>query len=78
MFGLKHHRRGLIRIDRVRQVQGFLKYSPVESRYRVIIIDDAHLINRAAQNALLKTLEEPPAFGIASPITARASSLLLQ
>jgi len=68
--------KGSIRIDRVRQVQGFLKYSPVESRYRVIIIDDAHLMNRAAQNALLKTLEEPPAFGILVLVTSKASSLL--
>jgi DNA polymerase-3 subunit delta' len=52
--------RGAIRIDRIRDIQGRFKYAPVEGRYRVAITDDAHLMNRSAQNALLKTLEEPP------------------
>ncbi len=68
--------KGSIRIDRVRQLQGFLKYAPMEAPYRVIIIDDAHLINRAAQNALLKTLEEPPGGSVLVLITDKASSLL--
>jgi DNA polymerase III subunit delta' len=68
--------KGSFKIDRVRYLQSFLKYSPVEALFRVIIIDDAHLINRAAQNALLKTLEEPPAGSIMILVTAKASYLL--
>ena len=68
--------KGSIRIDRVRQLQGFLKYAPMEASYRVIIIDDAHLINRAAQNALLKTLEEPSGCSVLVLTTDKASSLL--
>ncbi len=68
--------KGSIRIDRIRRLQGFFKYSPIEAPYRVIIIDDAHTVNRAAQNALLKTLEEPPGFGVLILITSKPSSLL--
>ncbi len=48
----------------------------MEGRYRVTIIDDAHLMNRSAQNALLKTLEEPPPGRILVLITPRPSLLL--
>ncbi|MGB6066857.1 MAG: DNA polymerase III subunit delta' [Desulfomonilaceae bacterium] len=68
--------KGIIRIDRIRNLQAFFKYAPVEGRYRVTIIDDAHLMNRSAQNALLKTLEEPPAGRILILVTARPSLLL--
>lgn len=68
--------KGSIRIDRVRQLQGFLKYSPIEAPYRVIILDDAHTINRPAQNALLKVLEEPPVNSILVLVTSKASALL--
>jgi DNA polymerase III subunit delta' len=52
--------RGMIRIDRVRNLQRFFRYPPIESRFRVVVIDDAHTMNHQAQNALLKILEEPP------------------
>lgn len=68
--------KGSFRIDRVRYLQSFLKYSPVEAAFRVTIIDDAHLINRSAQNALLKTLEEPPSHSILILVTPKASNLL--
>ncbi len=68
--------KGSIRIDRIRNLQAFFKYSPIEAPYRVIVIDDAHTMNRAAQNALLKTLEEPPSFGVLILITSKPSSLL--
>jgi DNA polymerase III subunit delta' len=68
--------KGSIRIDRIRNLQGFFKYSPIEAPYRVIVIDDAHAMNRASQNALLKTLEEPPSFGVLILITSKPSSLL--
>ncbi len=66
----------MIRIDRVRNLQNFFKYAPVEGRHRVVIIDDAHLMNRPAQNALLKTLEEPPPGRVLVLISAKPAALL--
>ncbi|MBI5570522.1 MAG: DNA polymerase III subunit delta' [Desulfomonile tiedjei] len=68
--------KGRIRIDRIRAIQSFFVYAPVEGRFRVCVIDDAHTMNRPAQNALLKTLEEPPAGRILILITSTPSLLL--
>ncbi|MBN1223791.1 MAG: DNA polymerase III subunit gamma/tau [Candidatus Aminicenantes bacterium] len=48
-------------IDEVRSLREGVKYKPIHSRYKVIIIDEVHMLTREAFNALLKTLEEPPA-----------------
>lgn len=48
-------------IDDVRKLKEVVGYAPMEGRYRVFIIDEAHMLSRDAFNALLKTLEEPPA-----------------
>lgn len=48
------------RVDDVRELQDSLNYQPVRDRYRVVIIDEVHMLSRSAFNALLKTLEEPP------------------
>jgi DNA polymerase-3 subunit delta' len=68
--------RGMIRIDRVRFIQGFFQFAPVEGFFRVTVIDDAHTMNRAAQNALLKTLEEPPAGRVLILVTSKPFLLL--
>jgi DNA polymerase-3 subunit delta' len=68
--------RGMIRIDRVRFIQGFFQFAPVEGFFRVAVIDDAHTMNRAAQNALLKTLEEPPAGRVLILVTSKPFLLL--
>ena len=47
-------------IDEVRSLREGVKYKPIHSRYKVIIIDEVHMLTREAFNALLKTLEEPP------------------
>ncbi len=47
-------------IDEVRSLREGVKYKPLHSRYKVIIIDEVHMLTREAFNALLKTLEEPP------------------
>jgi DNA polymerase-3 subunit gamma/tau len=47
-------------IDEVRTLREGVKYKPIHSRYKVIIIDEVHMLTREAFNALLKTLEEPP------------------
>ncbi len=68
--------KGAIRIEKVRRLRDFFRYSPVEGRYRVAIVDDAHRMNRSAQNALLKTLEEPPPGRLLVLVSARPSALL--
>ncbi len=47
-------------IDEVRSLREGVKYKPIHSRYKIIIIDEVHMLTREAFNALLKTLEEPP------------------
>ena len=49
-----------IRVDQVRDLIAEITGAPFEARRRVFVIDDAHTMNDAAQNALLKSLEEPP------------------
>ncbi|WP_027717119.1 DNA polymerase III subunit gamma/tau [Desulfovirgula thermocuniculi] len=48
-------------IDEVRELREKMRFSPVEAGYRVYIIDEVHMLTTEAFNALLKTLEEPPA-----------------
>lgn len=48
-------------VDDVRKLRENAKYSPMNGRYRMYIIDEVHMLSTAAFNALLKTLEEPPA-----------------
>ncbi len=48
-------------VDQVRELRENLKYMPAHSRYKIYIIDEVHMLSLAAFNALLKTLEEPPA-----------------
>ena len=47
-------------VDDVRQINDAVRYAPVSARYKVYILDEVHMLSRAAFNALLKTLEEPP------------------
>ncbi len=47
-------------VDEARRLKEDVGYSPLQSRYKVFIIDEAHMLSKAAFNALLKTLEEPP------------------
>ncbi len=49
-----------IPIEAVRELQQFLQLRPIRSPHKIAIVDDAYLLNTAAQNALLKSLEEPP------------------
>ena len=48
-------------VDDVREMRETIKTGPARGRYRVYIIDEVHMLSTAAFNALLKTLEEPPA-----------------
>lgn len=51
-------------IDNIREIRDDVSYGPTEGKYKVYIIDEAHQIQGAAFNALLKTLEEPPSYVI--------------
>ena len=51
-------------VDDIRAVIEQVEYSPTQGRFRVFIIDEAHMLSTAAFNALLKTLEEPPSYCI--------------
>lgn len=51
-------------IDDVRALREGISAPPFESRYKIYIIDEAHMLTKEAFNALLKTLEEPPAHAI--------------
>ncbi|HEY3777155.1 MAG TPA: DNA polymerase III subunit gamma/tau [Rhizomicrobium sp.] len=48
-------------VEEVRQIIDSVRYAPASARYKVYIIDEVHMLSKAAFNALLKTLEEPPA-----------------
>ena len=48
-------------IDEVRNIRQNVNYAPSRTRYKIYIIDEVHMLTREAFNALLKTLEEPPA-----------------
>jgi DNA polymerase-3 subunit delta' len=67
---------GSIKIDQVRDIIDRAAYRPFEGRRRAVIIDQADALLPAAQNALLKTLEEPPSTSIFMLVTARPDMLL--
>ncbi len=48
-------------VDDIREILDGVRYPPAALKYRVYIIDEAHMLSKSAFNALLKTLEEPPA-----------------
>ena len=51
-------------VDNIRQIRDEIQYSPSSGKYTVYIIDEVHMLSIGAFNALLKTLEEPPAYVI--------------
>jgi DNA polymerase-3 subunit gamma/tau len=48
-------------VEQVRELREKVKYAPVKGKYKIYYIDEVHMLSDAAFNALLKTLEEPPA-----------------
>lgn len=51
-------------VDNIRELKATIGFSPSHLKYKVFIIDEAHMLSKGAFNALLKTLEEPPAHAI--------------
>jgi len=47
-------------VNEVRSLRETVKYKPLKNRYRIVVIDEVHMLSNAAWNALLKTVEEPP------------------
>ena len=51
-------------VENIREIREQVQYPPTEGKYRVYIIDEVHMLTDSAFNALLKTLEEPPAHAV--------------
>lgn len=62
-------------VDNIRQIREEVSYRPTEGRYKVYIIDEVHMLSIGAFNALLKTLEEPPAYVIFLLATTEAHKI---
>lgn len=63
-------------VDNIRELIGNVHYLPTSGKYKVYIIDEVHMLSTNAFNALLKTLEEPPAHVIFIFATTEAQKLL--
>jgi DNA polymerase III subunit gamma/tau len=63
-------------IDQIRELREMVRYAPANSRYKVVILDEAHQLTDEASNALLKTLEEPPDRVVFILATTRAEDLV--
>ena len=64
-------------IDDIRDLSDKVRFSPNESRYKIYIIDEVHMLTEPAFNALLKTLEEPPAHAVFILATTEAHKVPL-
>jgi DNA polymerase-3 subunit delta' len=67
---------GSIKVEQIREVVGGTFYRPFEGKRRVTVVVDADALMPSAQNALLKTLEEPPASSMFILVTSRPDALL--
>ena len=65
----------IIKVDQIRNIRNFLGRKSIESEKKIVLIFDAHLLNEAASNCLLKTLEEP-SNGILILLTSQINLLL--
>ena len=63
-------------IEEIRELKERIRFAPTHSRYKVFVIDEAHQLTKEAFNALLKTLEEPPAHAIFVLATTEAHKML--
>lgn len=63
-------------IDDIRKLREGIKFNPSSLKYKVFIIDEAHQLTKAASNALLKTLEEPPSHALFILATTEPQKLI--
>lgn len=72
-----HEKPNLISVDEVRdQLINTIDIKPYKAKYKIYIIPDAELLNVQAQNAMLKTIEEPPAYAVILLLTTNLDKLL--
>ena len=74
---VSHEKPNTISVDDIRtQINNDIVIKPYSSKYKIYIVDEAEKMNIQAQNALLKTIEEPPAYGILMLLTTNADTFL--
>lgn len=74
---LTHEKPATISVDDVRrQINNDIAIKPYASPYKIYIVDEAEKMNQQAQNALLKTIEEPPSYGVILLLTTNAEAFL--
>ena len=72
-----HEKPNTISVEDIRQqINNDIVIKPYASDYKIYIVDEAEKMNKAAQNALLKTIEEPPSYGILLLLTTNAAGFL--
>lgn len=77
LIRVSHEKEDVIKIDEIReQLIGDILIRPYSSDYKIYVIPDAEKMNIAAQNALLKTLEEPPGYGVILLLCTNADGML--
>lgn len=69
-------KKGVVDVETVRKIAPFLRMSSADGGWRVVILDEADLMNKNAQNAILKILEEPPAKAMLVLICNRLGAML--
>ena len=74
---VKHDKPNTISVDDIRpQLNNDIVIKPYSNQYKIYIVDEAEKMNQQAQNALLKTIEEPPAYAVIMLLTTNADSFL--
>lgn len=74
---LSHEKPNTISVADIReQINHDIEIKPYSSKYKVYIVDEAEKMNQQAQNALLKTIEEPPAYAVILLLTTNADAFL--
>lgn len=74
---VRHEKPGVISVSEIReQVVNTMDIMPYKGPYKIYIIDEAEKMNQAAQNAILKTIEEPPAYGMILLLTSNRGAFL--
>lgn len=74
---INHEKPNVISVDEVRsQIVNDIDLKPYRSKYKIYIVPDAQMLNPQAQNALLKTLEEPPEYAIIMLLTDNVDKFL--